>query len=357
MKHIYILFLSLIFAGLNMQAQNRKDTTEPLYSTLKELVLTANKQQEAAEDIPQQIQILKRRNIQQLMPQTSADALIQNGNVFVQKSQMGGGSPVIRGFEANSVLLVVDGVRMNNAIYRGGHLQSIITVDPNALERMEILTGPGSVIYGSDALGGVVHMYTLQPELTDTDSFSYTGNAFIRYASANNENTAHAHVNYGTKNWGLVSSLTFSNFSDLRMGSNNSIYNDSAFGNKQFVASRINDKDTVLKNENPLLQKLSGYSQVDLLQKILYKQNERTAHLFNFQYSVSSNVPRYDRLSQIGANDTPKFAEWYYGPQKRLLAAYSLKKTGKKWYNNMELTTSYQNLGESRHQRNLAMIT
>ena len=99
-------------------------------------------------------------------------------------------------------------------------------------------------------------------------------------------------------------------------------------------------------------QKLSGYSQVDLLQKVLYKQNDRTIHLLNFQYSVSSNVPRYDRLSQFGTNDTPKFSEWYYGPQKRLMAAYSLKKTGKRWYNNMDLTASYQNLGESRHQRN-----
>ena len=178
MKHSFISFLCIGFIAFSASAQTAKDTTEPLYSTLKELVLTANKKAEAAEDIPQQIQILKRRSIQQLMPQTTADALIQNGNVFVQKSQMGGGSPVIRGFEANSVLLVVDGVRMNNAIYRAGHLQSIITVDPNALERVEVFTGPGSVIYGNDALGGVVHMYTLQPEFTQTDSFFVYGQRF-----------------------------------------------------------------------------------------------------------------------------------------------------------------------------------
>ena len=61
--------------------------------------------------------------MKQSMPQTAADMLQKNSNILVQKSQSGGGSPIIRGFEANKILLVIDGVRLNNAIYRGGHLQ------------------------------------------------------------------------------------------------------------------------------------------------------------------------------------------------------------------------------------------
>ena len=72
---------------------------------------------------------------------------------------------MLRGFEANRVLLVVDGVRMNNAIYRSGHLQNAITIDPNVLERVEVIFGSSSVGYGSDALGGVVHYYTKTPKL------------------------------------------------------------------------------------------------------------------------------------------------------------------------------------------------
>ena len=59
--------------------------------------------------------------------------------IRIQKSQGGGGSPAIRVFEANRVLIVVDGVRMNNAIYRSGHLQNSITVDPNNIDRVEII--------------------------------------------------------------------------------------------------------------------------------------------------------------------------------------------------------------------------
>src|SRR5699024_11515274 len=69
-----------------------------------------------------------------------------SGKVFVQKSQLGGGSPMMRGFAANSVLIAVDGVRMNNAIFRGGNLQNVLSVDPHALQSTELLFGPGSII-------------------------------------------------------------------------------------------------------------------------------------------------------------------------------------------------------------------
>jgi len=353
MKYTFLAFV-LAVVSLTISAQeNEPDTSPTIYNDITEVVLTANKKNESREDIPQNIQIIRRKSIQQLMPQTVADALIQNGNVFVQKSQMGGGSPVIRGFEANSVLLVVDGVRMNNAIYRGGHLQNVISVDPNALERMEVFAGPGSILYGSDALGGVIHMYTIKPKFSLGDSFTTHASAFARYSTANKENTLHADVQYSNNKWAMVSSFTFAGYGDVRMGANNSIYGDSAFGNKPFVATRINNKDTVQTNTNPLRQVTTGYSQVDLLQKVMYKQNDRTNHLFNFQYSKSSDIPRYDRLSEL-SKGLPAYAEWYYGPQQRLLAAYSLIKKGKKWYDNSNSTLSYQNVKESRFQRRFA---
>ena len=80
--------------------------------------------------------------------------------VEVQKSQFGGGSPNIRGFEANKILLTLDGVRLNNAIYRSGHLQNIISIDESVLEDVAVIFGPSSVLYGSDALGGTIHMKT-----------------------------------------------------------------------------------------------------------------------------------------------------------------------------------------------------
>jgi hemoglobin/transferrin/lactoferrin receptor protein len=118
---------------------------------------------------------------------TSADVLQNTGNVLVQKSQLGGGSPCDRGFETNKVLLVVDGIRMNNTIYRAGHLQNIITLDNAAMDKIEILYGPGSVMYGSDALGGVMQFFTKDPVFAPGGEQASHANAFLRYATAADE--------------------------------------------------------------------------------------------------------------------------------------------------------------------------
>jgi len=105
---------------------------------LNTVVISASRFEEKMTDVPQQIQVIQAKQIEFMNPPTATDMVDQSGNVLSQKSQLGGGSPIIRGFEANKVLLVVDGVRMNNAIYRAGHLQNIITMDNCMLEKTEI---------------------------------------------------------------------------------------------------------------------------------------------------------------------------------------------------------------------------
>jgi len=134
---------------------------------------------------PIKLDVVTKENIFKVGSQTASDILEETGNIQIQKSQSGGGSPIIRGMEANKVLLVIDGVRMNNAIYRGGHLQNSITLDNNILEQVDISYGPGSVSYGSDALGGVIHYYTKNP-LNNSDSLFHFNGAFSSsYSSAN----------------------------------------------------------------------------------------------------------------------------------------------------------------------------
>ncbi len=161
--------------------------------TLEEFVSSASRFEEKKRDVPEHIDIIKRRDITFLDQQTTPDLLQNSGTVFVQRSQMGGGSPVIRGFEASRVLLVVDGVRMNNAIYRAGHLQDLMTVDQNALDRIEVISGPGSVVYGSDALGGVIHMMTRKSLFNDTSVVAVGGGAYFRTSTANQREDRQCH--------------------------------------------------------------------------------------------------------------------------------------------------------------------
>lgn len=317
--------------------------------SLEEVIIYSNKFAERKKNIVQKIDVISARQIAQMNAQNTGDLLINTGNVFVQKSQQGGSSPVIRGFEASRVLLVVDGIRMNNAIFRSGHLQNIITVDQNMLERVEVLYGPASTLYGSDALGGVVHMRTKGPLLSSTGKSARTGSAFVRHSSANKEKTAHADFSIGGRKWGWLQSYTFSDFDDLRMGSR---YPDKYpdFGRRTHYIAHLNGIDSLVTNKDDRVQKFSGYRQWDVMQKVVYRPARTVSHLLNLQYSGSGNVPRYDRL-QDRSNGTLRFAEWYYGPQERQLAAYELNMDSSGFFTNIKSIISYQHIAESRHQR------
>ena len=309
---------------------------------------------EKRERVAGSVRSITAKEVALVNPQTSADLLASTGEVFVQKSQQGGGSPVLRGFEANKVLIVVDGVRLNNAIFRGGHLQNVIGIDPNMLDKVEVLFGPGSVMYGSDALGGVMHFYTKNPKLSQTGQLQVEGNAFGRLGSANRERTGHADLSLGWQRFGLLSSITYSDFGDLRSGRNHpDAYPD--FGKRLFYADRIGGRDTVIQNDDVHLQRFSGYSQWDLMQK-LYLVHDKIplSHTLNVQLSNTTDVPRYDRLSEVVGDTSLRHAQWYYGPQKRFSAIYraflgGLQGVG--FFSKASLSLAYQDLEESRHTR------
>lgn len=354
LHHIFLLGAIMLICNFRTYAQV-PDTLQVI--DLEKIVVSANRFSEPARKVPYQVISITGARTAQLNAPTTAEVLQNTGMVFVQKSQMGGGSPVLRGLEANRVLLVVDGVRLNNAIYRAGHLQNCIAVDHSVLSKTEIIMGSNSVMYGSDALGGVIHFYTKNPLLQfyDEEGLNVKGNAYARYATANQEKTAHIDLNIGGKKFGSLTAITATNFDDLKQGAKRTTkYPD--FGKKNVYVKYIDGKDSVFNNPNPNIQTQSGYSQIDILQKFRYKASEKINHVLNLQYSNSTNVPRYDRLTETNNNTgKPSFADWYYGPQKRLMASYQLTHTPTiaRLYNKTIVTVAYQNIDESRHSRSL----
>ena len=348
MNKIFIMLNVLIIN--NLCAQNQDSTKN---NTLQEVIISASKTSEKKARVAQMVEVISAKRISQINAASTAELLAADGKVLVQKSQQGGGSPILRGFEASRVLLVVDGVRMNNLIYRAGHLQNAITVDQNMLERAEVLFGTASTVYGSDALGGVVHFYTKKPQLDTT-----LGNVMVRYGSVNQEKTAHVDFNFGYKKFAYITSFTYSNFGDLTMGKTPQTL-DTVWGLRNVYAQSIYDKDgifdkdSILKNDNPYLQKLSGYYQIDVLQKFLYQPTPSVFHALNVQFSNSSSVPRYDRLTDVDAKGKLSQSRWNYGPQGRTLLSYQLK------INDLSIGLNYQEIEESRITRgfNNAFLT
>jgi len=346
---IQIRFLGYESRILSYEALQTLDFGVELQSkevSLDEIVVSATRWSQSRQKIPARITKISTNSVQLQAPQTAADLLGVSGEVFVQKSQLGGGSPMIRGFSTNRLLYTVDGVRMNTAIFRSGNLQNIISLDPFAIENTEVLFGPGSVIYGSDAIGAVMSFQTLTPQLAVNKSPFTTGKAYARYSTANDEKTAHFDINVGGKQWAILTSFSANEYGDLRMGTNG----PEAYL-RPFYVRRIDSMDVVVANEDPLVQTPTGYTQLNLMQKLRYKPNTDWDLQYGFHYSTTSDVPRYDRLIQV-ENGMPRSAEWKYGPQVWMMNHLSITHSKpQQWYDQMRIRFAHQFFEESRIDR------
>ena len=313
----------------------------------QEVVVSATRWNQSKREVPAKITRISARTVALQNPQTAADLLNGSGEVFIQKSQQGGGSPMIRGFSTNRVLLTVDGVRMNTAIFRSGNLQNVISLDPFAIENTEVFFGPGSVIYGSDAIGGAMNFQTLSPQFTLDDKPRVSGSAVARMASANNERTGHFDLGVGWKKWAMTTSFSHTTFGDLRMGTD---------GPEEylrpFFVQRQGDTDVAVANTDPLVQAPTGYSQINMLQKLRFKPNDRWEFNYGFHYSTTTDFDRYDRLVRVRGNGAPRSAEWLYGPQVWGMNNLSVAYTGENsLFDGMTIRLAHQFFEESRIDR------
>jgi hemoglobin/transferrin/lactoferrin receptor protein len=322
-----------------VKLQNGGDRMDPI-------VISASKFEQRKQDIPQKIISLDKEDIRLQNPQTSADLLQQTGQVYIQKSQQGGGSPLIRGFSTNRLLITVDGVRMNNAIFRGGNLQNVISIDPLSIERTEVILGPGSVVYGSDAIGGVMNFYTLDPRFAKDSTF-ISGNALARYASANQEKTVHLDLNYGSQKFAAATSISLNSYDDLRMG---------AHGPEEYLRDqyliRQDGQDVLIDNPDARMQVPTGFNQLNMLQKFSYAPSTSWKYDLNFIYTSTSNYDRFDALNRFSESGEPRTAQWYYGPQTWLMVNGKINHTcDGTFYDHLVFTQSFQQFEESRSTR------
>ena len=328
---VHVINICLVLFFSNAQAQSQD--TILLGQFIPEIVFVEDKDESERLFTPSRIEQIGTDNIQLSAPTTSADLLQKEGGIMIQMSQAGGGSPIIRGFEANRVLLVVDGVRLNNAIYRSGHLQNSISISPITLEGVDVIFGPASVKYGSDALGGVVHYHTKNAKTNN----QWKGKLLQRYASANSGVSLYFDHQWGGKKWGFYQAINLQRFGNLKMG-NNRIHGYQQWG-----------KESHITENNEQLR--TAYDQIDLVQKVRYNISRKLSVSSNIQLSSTTNINRFDQLNDI-KNGAVKFEEWYYGPQKRALLAIGAEYQGKtKLFDSFNNTLSFQKVLESRNNK------
>jgi hemoglobin/transferrin/lactoferrin receptor protein len=341
-----------VFICINMSFVVAQQKVDSAVVDLDEVVVSFNKWEQSRNEIPNRIEKINRQDVRLRNPQTTADLLSQMGSVFIQKSQLSGGSPMIRGFATNRVLIVSDGVRMNNAIYRSGNVQNIISIDPFTIESGEVVFGPGSLIYGSDAIGGVMDFRSVTPQFSTNEKWHVGGNTALRYSTANEEKTIHAAIQLGSKKWAYFGSFTSSEFNDLKMGLRGG---QDSYQRPNYV-QRIGNIDSIFINPDPRVQRFSGYSQINALQKIRYSPGKHWDLQYAFTYAGTGDAPRYDRLIQ-NRNGKPRFAEWSYGPMLwRMHALTGVHNRKNLFYDESRWIAAFQDYAESRIDRTRATL-
>ncbi|MCK6511118.1 TonB-dependent receptor [Myxococcota bacterium] len=193
---------------------SKKRRAPPAY----EAITVGTRQHEDAFRSPRSYNLLDRKRLEEKRPRSVPEALQEEAGIFVQKTSHGAGAPILRGTIGPQVLLVMDGIRLNNATYRSGPNQYLNVIDPWSLQRIEVLRGPASLAYGTQAFGGVIRLESQRPLLSSSGSPLFGAEAIGRYGSSDNERTGHAAFQFSAGGLGLHAGVTYSDFGDLRAG-------------------------------------------------------------------------------------------------------------------------------------------
>jgi outer membrane receptor protein involved in Fe transport len=260
------------------------------------------------------------KKIQQYGSRSTPEGLIGTSGVFLQKTNHGGGSAFIRGLTGNQTLLVVDGIRINNATFRYGPNQYLNTIDMFTLNKIGVLKGIGAIEYGSDAMGGVIQMETKQNSQEHTGKL-YASNA-SKFVSNEMESTNRTEIQFAQNKWNFIGGISFKNYGDLWGG------------------------------ESVGKQTPTGYTEKNYDLKVKIKINDRQELTISSQNTAQSNVPIYHKivLENYKINQVDK--------QIRNLNYLKYKFKGKtKWFNEFIFNASKQRSVEKRSlQKNNAAI-
>lgn len=282
---------------------------------IPELVITSTRVEREVFNTPQAVTIINDKQIDEANVTATPDLFRNAEGIYIQKTNLGGGSPFIRGLTGKQVLILVDGMRLNNSFYRFGPHQYLNTIDQNSIERIEVVRGPSSVMYGSDALGGVVNIIT--KKRTDfLDPFGAEGLASATFDSAT------AGTSYADSWGGYATHL---------QGEGNS----GNFG--WLVGGSAKSYDDLLGGGNTGEQVPSGYRQYDGNMKLNYQFEPGTELQLGMQYLNQLDVPKTSEVT-LGGN-----VQFNYQPQERAFTYIDYHDSNLDWFDDLKFNVSYNN--------------
>ena len=229
-KALPILALCLLLPAFTMTARAEEPAAQKNKNTdgeaspgsqapMPEVVVTGKRAKEDPFTADRSVTVVSEQELVESSPRTTPEALWNAPGVFVQQTNNGGGSPILRGMIGPQVLLMVDGIRLNNSTYRTGPVQYLNMIDPFSIDRIEVLRGPGSVLYGSDAMGGVIQVFPIAPgDFRTPHAYNASGRLAYRFEAANSGSSLHGHLSTGSGGFSLLAGATYKDIGNLIAG-------------------------------------------------------------------------------------------------------------------------------------------
>lgn len=199
-------------------SEDSKSLEKPPSRLVEPILITATRRKQSVFDVPAFADVVTQKDIEEAMYRTLPEALRDVPGLMIQKTSLGQGSPYIRGFTGFRNLMLIDGIRLNNSVYREGPNQYWNTVDLYSVRQLEVVKGPSSVLYGSDAIGGTVNAITKGPTAYG-EGMQFGGMGAYRVSSAERSHTGRGEMNVTWNDtFGVYGGLTYQDFGDLETG-------------------------------------------------------------------------------------------------------------------------------------------
>lgn len=312
----FLSALVFILFPFVLVCQNKQPEKVDSTYLLNDVIVTATKSATSLLELPFSANKINATQINRFQFRTTPESLIGATGIFLQKTNHGGGSPFIRGLTGNQNLLVIDGIRMNNSTYRFGPNQYLNMIDVFTIGSIEIIRGSGSVQYGSDAMGGVIQVFTDEPEFSKKNT--WVASFKTRAISSDIEYTGRAELGFNSKNFAIQIGITSKKFGDL------------------------------LGGDTTGFQTPSGYKERNFDGKLIWMIGKKATLSLYHQQTLQKDVPLYHRVK------LENFAYYSFKPQERSLNYAKLViPSSNLLFKKISLIASYQQSNEIRsYQKN-----
>ncbi|NNF66188.1 MAG: TonB-dependent receptor [Gammaproteobacteria bacterium] len=287
---------------------------------IEEVQVTATRQAKSVAEVAAGVTVVSAEQLESAAPQVTPEALKGQTGAWVQQTTPGQASVFLRGLKGSEVLHLVDGMRLNNAFFRNAPSQYLALVDGQMLDRVEVLRGPASALYGSDAMGGVVQVLSAMPRF-DSEEFSRRARLLGRYSSAHDASLTRAEFAAGNADFGVGGGISYQDVGERRAGDGRTL----AFSSWRSKAANA---------------------------AVVFRPAEAQEVSLSLQYLEQPRSPRHDELVAGFGQSEPASEVFNFEPNDRLFVhgKYSLQ-FDSGFMDTLDFDVAWQEINDDRRTR------